>query len=260
VTASVEHQLAEHLAVTVSYFRRRYRDLTAVVNVAVTAAEYTPLQITNPLDGSPLTIYSQNAATIGRVDNVLLNSDRLTQAYDGGEVTVTRRFTQRFTLFGGVTVGRNKASSSASLNPNDRINADGYDPLDSRVMLNVSAISNLPGGISLSSRFAHQTGQPLRRVYQLTRTIVPGLGQTSQDVQLVPRGEFRRGDQTLWDVRVGRRFTTGRGTTVEPIFEVYNLLNENASLTEVETVGPTLGRISRNIDGRLARFSVRVGF
>jgi hypothetical protein len=173
---------------------------------------------------------------------------------------VRRRFTQGFTLFGGVTVGRNKASFSASLNPNDRINADGYDPLDSRVMLNVSAISNLPGGISLSSRFAHQTGQPLRRVYQLTRTIVPGLGQTSQDVQLVPRGEFRRGDQTLWDVRVGRRFTTGRGTTVEPIFEVYNLLNENASLTEVETVGPTLGRISRNIDGRLARFSVRVGF
>jgi len=260
VTASLEHQLAGDLAVTVSYFRRRYRDLTAVVNVAVTAADYSPLSITNPLDGSPLTIYSQSADSIGRVDNVLLNSDLLTQQYDGGEITVTRRFNQRFTAFGGVTIGSNKASSSASLNPNDQINADGYDPLDSRVMLNVSAISNLPGGISLSSRFAHQTGQPLRRVYQLTRTIVPGLSQTSQDVQLAPRGAFRRGDQTLWDIRVGRRFNARGGATIEPLFEVYNLLNENASLTEVETVGPTLGRISRNIDGRLARFSVRVGF
>ena len=126
-------------------------------------------------------------------------------------------------------------------------------------MLNVSAISQLPGGVSLSSRFAHYSGQPLRRVYQLTRALVPALGQTSQDVQLVERGEFRRPYQTLWDVRVGRRFAT-RGTTIEPIVEVYNLLNENASLTEVETVGPTLGRISRNIDGRLVRFSVRVGF
>jgi hypothetical protein len=127
------------------------------------------------------------------------------------------------------------------------------------VLLNVSAISHLPGGISLSSRFAYATGQPLRRVYQLTRTIVPGMGQTSQDVQVAPRGEYRKPDQTLWDVRVGRRFATG-GSTIEPLFELYNLLNENASLTEVETVGPTLGRISRNIDGRLARFSVRVTF
>jgi hypothetical protein len=260
VTASLEHQLADNLAVTVSYFRRRYQDLTAVVNVAVTPADYTPLQIANPLDGTPLTIFSQNAGTIGRVDNVLLNSDLLTQSYDGGEVTVTRRFGSGLALFGGVTVGSNKSSSSASLNPNDQINADGYDPLDSRVMLNMSALSQLPGGVSLSSRVAHYSGQPLRRVYQLTRTLVPALGQTSQDVQLVPRGEFRRPDQTLWDVRVGRRFSGGRSATFEPIVEVYNLLNENASLTEVETVGPTLGRISRNIDGRLVRFSVRVTF
>lgn len=260
VTASLEHQLADNLAVTVSYFRRRYHDLTGVVNVAVTADDYTPLQITNPLDGTPLTIYSQNAATIGRVDNVLLNSDLLSQSYDGAEVTVARRFTNGLALFGGATFGRNKASSSASLNPNDQINADGYDPLDSPVLLNVSAISRLPGDISFSSRFAYATGQPLRRVYQLTRTIVPGLGQTSQDVQVAPRGEYRKGDQTLWDVRVGRRFAAVRGASIEPLFEIYNLLNENASLTEVETVGPSLGRISRNIDGRLVRFSVRVTF
>jgi hypothetical protein len=260
VTASLEHQLADNLAVTLSYFRRRYQDLTAVVNVAVTAADYTPLQITNPLDGTPLTIYSQNASSIGRVDNVLLNSDLLTQEYDGGEVTVTRRFSNGLALFGGATFGRNKAWSSASLNPNDQINADGYDPLDSPVLLNVSAISRLPGDISFSSRFAYATGQPLRRVYQLTRTIVPGLGQTSQDVQVAPRGEYRKPDQALWDVRVGRRFAASRGATIEPLVEIYNLLNENASLTEVETVGPTLGRISRNIDGRLVRFSVRVTF
>ena len=44
-------------------------------------------------------------------------------------------------------------------------------------------------------------------------------------------------DQTLLDVRVGRRSTVSRGLSFEPLVEVYNLLNENASLTEVETVG-----------------------
>jgi hypothetical protein len=260
MTASVEHQLASNLAVTVSYFRRRYHDLTSVVNVAVSAADYSPLAITNPLDGSPLTIYSQSLASIGRVDNVLLNSDRLKQQYDGGEVTVTRRFNQGLTVFGGVTVGSNRTLGTASLNPNDAINADGYDPLDSRVMVNLSGVYQLPGAVSFSSRLAFYSGQPLRRIYQLTRAIVPLLGQTSQDIQLVPRGEFRRPDQTLWDIRIGRRFAAGRGSSIEPQLEIFNLLNDNGSLAEVETVGPTLGRISRNIDGRLVRFSLKATF
>jgi hypothetical protein len=259
-TASLEHQFADDLAVTLSYFRRRYQNLTAVVNVAVSPADYTPLQITNPLDGTALTIYNQTAASIGRVDNLLINSDALRQEYDGAEVTFNRRFTQGVTLFGGVTVGSNKAATSASTNPNDLLNASGYDLLDSRVIVNVSGIYQLPWKIDVSSHLAHYTGQPLRRIYTLTPAIVPQLRQTTQDVLLLPTGEVRKPDQTLLDVRLGRRFGAARGATIEPLVEVYNLLNENASVSEVETVGTALGRISRNIDGRLVRFSVKVSF
>jgi hypothetical protein len=259
-SASLEHQLADDLAVTVSYFYRRYSDLTAVVNVAVSPDDYAPLEITNPLDGSPLTIYNQSAASIGRVDNLLTNSDALEQRYHGVEVTFNRRFRQNLTLFGGVTIGSNKAATSASTNPNDRINASGYDLLDSRVIVNMSGIYRLPWSIDVSSHLAFYSGQPLRRIYTITRTVVPALRQTSQDVQLVPTGEFRKPDQTLLDLRIGRRFRGAGSLTVEPLFEIYNLLNENASVTEVETVGAALGRISRNIDGRLVRLGVKVGF
>jgi hypothetical protein len=97
-------------------------------------------------------------------------------------------------------------------------------------------------------------------VYTISPSIVPGLRQTNQDVLLVPTGTYRKPDQTLLDVRLGRRFTGPTGISFEPQIEVYNLLNENGSLTEVEQVGASLGRISRNIDGRLVRFSLRVGF
>ena len=93
-----------------------------------------------------------------------------------------------------------------------------------------------------------------------TRTVVPALRQASQDVQLVPAGEYRKPSQTLVDLRIGRRFSGARAFTFEPLFEIYNLLNENASVTEVETVGPALGRISRNIDGRLIRLGLKVTF
>jgi hypothetical protein len=259
-TASVEQQVSGNLSFSVSYFHRRYHNLTAVVNTAVSADDYSPLVITNPLDGEPFTVYNQSAASIGHVDNVLLNSDLLTQEYDGVDVTVNRRFDENLTLFGGVTVGRNKAATSASRNPNDLINSSGYDPLDSRVILNLSGIYRLPWAVNFSSHFAYYSGQPLRRVYTISPSIVPGLRQTNQDVLLVPTGTYRKPDQTLLDVRLGRKFTGPTGISFEPQIEVYNLLNENGSLTEVEQVGASLGRISRNIDGRLVRFSLRVGF
>jgi hypothetical protein len=230
------------------------------VNVAVTEADYSPLTITNPLDGTPFTIYNQSAASIGRVDNLLMNSDKLSQTYHGAEVTFNRRYRNNLTLFGGVTVGSNKAATSASNNPNDLINASGYDLLDSSVIVNVSGVYRLPWDLSVSGHLANYSGQPLRRILTVTRTVVPALRQASQDVLLVPTGEVRKPSQTLLDVRLGRRFVTTRAVSIEPIFEVYNLLNENASVQEVEQVGPALGRISRNIDGRLVRFGVKVNF
>ena len=258
-TASVERQLADNLGVAASYFYRNYRDLTAVVNVAVSPDDYTPIVIVNPLDGQPFTVYNQSAASIGKVDNLLTNSSALEQRYQGVEVTVNHRH-RNLTLFGGVTAGWNRVGGSASRNPNDRINTEGFDLLDSRVIANFSAVYRLPWAFDVSSHAAFYAGLPLRRIYTVTRTVLPALRQTSQDVTLLPAGAVRKPDQTLVDIRIGRRFRTAPGLTVEPLFEVFNLLNENASLQEVEQVGPALGRISRNIDGRLVRFGVKVSF
>ncbi len=260
--ATVEHQLGTDFAVALSYFHRRYKNLTAVVNAAVSFDDYTPLEITNPLDGSPLTIYNQTAASIGRVDNVLTNVPSLEQTYHGLEATVNRRFSDGLTLFGGVTLGRNRATSLSAVggNPNGYINADGFDLLDSPLIVNVSGIYQLPWQVSLSGHLGYYTGQPLRRLYTVTRTIAPTLRQVSQEVALLPAGDERKPNQTLLDLRVGRSFRLGRGLSVGPLLEVYNLLNENASVTEVEQVGPALGRVSRNLDGRLLRVGVKVAF
>ncbi len=260
--ATVEHQLADDFAVALSYFHRRYSNLTAVVNTAVSFDDYEPLTITNPLDGAPFTIYNQKAASIGRVDNVLMNVPSLEQTYHGVEATVNRRFSDGLTLFGGVTFGRNRATSTDAVggNPNGYINADGYDLLDSPVVVNVSGIYQLPWQATISGHLGYYTGQPLRRLYTVTRTIAPTLRQVSQQVALLPAGEERKPNQTLLDLRLGRNFRLGRGLSVEPILEVYNLLNENASVTEVEQVGPALGRVSRNLDGRLVRLGVKVAF
>jgi outer membrane receptor protein involved in Fe transport len=88
---------------------------------------------------------------------------------------------------------------------------------------------------------------------------VPNLTQVNQRVLLSAAGEVRKESLSLLDFRVTKRFRIGN-TSFEPTLDVYNVLNENAALSEVETVGPALGRISRNVDGRTVRLGARVQF
>ena len=259
-TGTAEHQLTDRIGVTLSYFRRQYFDVYQSVNQALSDADYVPITVTNPLNGQPLTIFNQTLASVGRFDNIVKNFDGLGSEYEGFEVTMDRRLADNFSLFGGYTWGNNEECTSASSNPNDRINACGKSSFDSTHIVNFSGLYRLPGGILLSGHYQYKTGQPLRRDFTFTRTQVPTLTQVSQRVILSPAGEVRKESLSLLDFRLAGRFEPASGITFEPTLDFYNLLNENAALQEVETVGPALGRISRNVDGRTVRLGVRMRF
>ena len=164
-TASVERQIADDFGIAASYFYRTYRDLTAVVNVAVTADDFSPVVIASPLDGQPFTVYNQSAASLGKVDNLLTNSSALEQRYQGAELTVNHR-RDNLTLFGGVTVGWNRAGGSASRN---RTIAPTLSvrPAHSRVLSNFSRCTDCRGPSNLSSHATFSPASPAP-VYTVT--------------------------------------------------------------------------------------------
>jgi hypothetical protein len=258
-TATVEHQLSARIGLTVSYFRRKYFDVYQAVNQALTDADYLPITITSPLDGQPFTIYNQTPASVGRFDNVVKNFDGLGSRYNGFEISFDRRFADNFALFGGYTLGSHEECTSASTNPNDRINSCGNHLFDSTHIGNFSGLYRLPGAFMVSGHYQYKTGQPLRRDFTVTRALVPNLTQVNQRVLLRAAGEVRKESLSLLDFRLAKRFTLG-DVAFEPTLDLYNVLNENAALSEVETVGPALGRIARNVDGRTVRLGVRVQF
>jgi len=259
-TATLEHQLTQRIGVTVSYFRRKYFDVYQAVNQALTDADYVPVTIASPLDGQPFTLYNQTSASVGRFDNIVKNFDELGSRYNGFEISFDRRLADNFSLFGGYTLGSHKECTSASTNPNDRINSCGNHLFDSTHIANVSGLYRLPGDVMLSGHYQYKTGQPLRRDVTVGRNLVPNLTQVSQRVLLSAAGEVRKESLALLDFRLTKRFNLGSNASFEPTLDVYNVLNENAALSEVETVGPALGRISRNVDGRTVRFGLRVQF
>ena len=262
-SASFQQQLPARLTMSVAYYKRNVRNLYGVKNQLVTPADYTALSITNPVTGDPLTIYNLDPAKANLVDLLVSNYGELDKDYNGVEIRADKRFNNSAMLFGGVTIGKKYGSirgTSEDLNdPNRLINARGYVDLDSTVQTKIAGTYPLPLRITLSGSLQSGTGQPLRRVFNVTRALVPTLTQVSMPVDVVERGSVRAERLNQVDMRVGRVFQTGR-TKFEAIADVYNLLNDDSPTAEVETVGSSLGRPSSILDGRLLRLGLKITF
>jgi hypothetical protein len=117
----------------------------------------------------------------------------------------------------------------------------------------------MPAEIQLSGSIREQSGLPQTRTYPVTTAEVPGLTQVMQDVQVAQRGDFRYPWVNIVDLRVTRAFRSGR-MRFEPTLDVFNIFNNNAVTNAVQTVGPSLGRPSAIVMGRLARIGGRMTF
>jgi hypothetical protein len=262
--AQVQHQLRPSVALSAGYYHRRASNLYGTRNLAVPTSAYTPVTITNPLTLQPMTVYNQNPATVGRQENLLTNQpDDLWTRYHGFELTTQVRLGARGRLHGGFTVGRNEGSTlgeSTDLNnPNLLINHIGAVGFDATYQVNLAGSWMLPAEVQLSGSLRGGTGLPLNRTFTVTRAIVPGLTQVSQTVLLAPRGEYRLEDDALVDLRVSKVFRVA-GMQLEGIADIYNVLNSNATLGEVQVVGPSLGRPSDIVPGRMLRLGAQLRF
>lgn len=261
--AQAQHELMPRFAVSAAFFHRRIVNGYGIRNLLVPTQSYTPVTITNPFDGSPLTVYNQDPATRGQVDNLLTNQDELWSRYSGIEVKAEKRFSNGGMIMGGFVAGRNRGSQRGSgtdlNNPNNLINHIGAVGYDSTYQLRVAGSWMLPLGIQASGSLRTATGLPTRRVFRVTRAEVPNLAQVNQNIDVVERGEYRFSNNNLLDVRVAKNVRI-RQFGVDLLLDVYNLLNSNAVTGEVTTIGPSLGRPSRILEGRLVRVGAHFKF
>jgi hypothetical protein len=261
-TASVQHELFPSVGLTVSYFRRQYGDTIGTKNILVPPQSYIPVTITSPLTNQSLTVYNQDPATLNVREQVRDNYSEISNRYNGFEVLVDKRFSQRFMVLSGLTLGASKGTNNTSdlNNPNLLINNEGNIGNDARFNLKTVATYRLPRAFQIGVNLQYRDGYPLQRTFTVTRTLVPNLTQVTQSVQLAPRGEFRRGNLALMDVRFSKSISMPGGVRVEPLMEVYNLFNNNSTITEVEVVGPNLGFPTETVLPRVLKLGVKMNF
>jgi hypothetical protein len=108
-SVGVQHEVMSGVTLNFNWNRRADYQQIVTLNSAVPASAWTPVQITNPLDGTPLTIFNLQPAYFGLTPNVYqTNSRQSTRSniYNGFETSVTARLPRGAFLFGGWTIER----------------------------------------------------------------------------------------------------------------------------------------------------------
>jgi hypothetical protein len=260
----VQHELLQGFSVSGSFYRGDFHNIPLSYNSLRTFADYTPVQIYNPRDGSPMTVYNLNPAKATAVAIIDTSSDQQKKTYTGFTLGFNARLPRGVTAFGGFNTERVLQNNCVQPDdPNLQILCDdwknnlpwqpslklsGSVPVWKQIMVSGSW-QNLqgynPDFSAVPSADGHQTGTPSYGSYFLiTRTtrypagcpspcpagqlVLPTLTQASLRIPLDPYGSVFTERVNEVELRISRSFRAGKTFTVEPRVEIFNLLNHDA--------------------------------
>ncbi len=275
LNAGIEHQLVPNLAVGVSYHRRQHRDGLGVVDRARPSSAYTPeLRTFTNANGSveEITIYKLQPEYGALRDRVITNVGVLESDYDGVQIDIQKRMSDRWQLLAGLSLQNHKGfehsgtftnpgTSTDFNNPNYRLNRnDGSVFTELPWTFTLSGSYILPWwDITTSAKYTARDGDPLNRTQLFSfQNATPT--QPSETVRVQQRGEDRTETVNKFlDLRFAKRFNMGT-SSIEGNVDFFNLLNANHVLGQVEGLGATWSRPNRILTPRIIRFGVTARF
>ena len=110
----VAHELLPRVSATVSYYHGNFHNLTDQDNLNVSTSDWLPLQVFNPMDGTPLTIYTFNRAQKPALNALDTTAPDRTRAYDSIGFQINARLPRGATLFGGMGWERLRENTCAT--------------------------------------------------------------------------------------------------------------------------------------------------
>jgi Carboxypeptidase regulatory-like domain len=175
----LQHELFPRVSVSGAWFYGNFHNLTSTMNRNLSAADYTPVQIFNPQDGTPITIYNISAAAQGRAtDNFTFVDPDRRDVFSSYEFQARARAGAGVLIFGGVSIEREllKNCTIAQTDPNlnrfcDQFNLPEGQNIPYTANWRLNASYPLPWlGITVSGTFQSNDGGARAESYQILRT------------------------------------------------------------------------------------------
>jgi hypothetical protein len=240
-STGVDRELMANFKLSAVFTYRREKNLQASANpdnpyatTLTTAVDPGPDGFTGTADDSTYGFF-QRLSAANRT--LITNDPTVLQTYKGLEITVTKRFTNRWQMLAGYTRGKNRLSNvSVDTSPNFLINANGNitatNYADKPNQFKLTGMYILPWhDVIVSGNLRSQSGPPVTR--QISRALAIGASQT---INLEPLGNSRLDTMNTIDLRLGKLFKAGN-RTLEATVDFDNLMNAD-TVWGVRTLTP----------------------
>ena len=177
-------------------------------------------------DDQLIEVYSQNPGIT--LSSKTVNDDRLSTFYNGLELTVTKRYSNGFSLVSGYTYSHTTTDTLSISSPNALINSAGENG-GRRHLFKLTGSYLFPYQITFGSNVRFQSGLPTNRTWGIptcSTTVLSNCLSSGATVNVVPRGSVLLPKLFTLDLRVGKLFTMGK-QRFEADLDIYHVTNAN---------------------------------
>jgi hypothetical protein len=252
-TAGIEHELLPNFAVGVNYIHRKYDRFRSNIRIGETKdmwvarewteADFIDAGLESPSEfGLPTTgwIYYEFNPSLVRPPNVTLTQNRSGEnTYNGVDLTVTKRFSDRWMLNGAVTVQRRIQEPRFCFDCSNNDKIEGINDA-TLYLVKLNGMYALPGGWNASANFQLKQGQNRSVNFDGPRqgTRSGGISSISGNPLTLGNmsftaydfGTVREPTEHLLDAQVTKTFDLRGGRNrLSLIFSVFNVLNANTA-------------------------------
>lgn len=259
----IQRELRPGVALTVSYNKRTYHEIVWTDNLAIAPGNYILYTVPDPRadhPGQTLPVYSVVSGVFGRVNEFDTNSPNNRRVYNGVDVSINMRLPRGASLNGGTSTGRVVAVTCDVENANStRFCDQTQSAVPYQTLFKVSGTYPLPYGIRVSANYQSVPGTERSIIYAVTRALVPLMTQSSQNIRLNEPGSSYNDRVNQLDLNLTKSIRVNN-VDIRPEIGLFNILNGSAVTAQVNTFGPTLGRVNTILAARLLRFGLTMRF
>jgi hypothetical protein len=283
-TFGIEHEIMRDLGVSVLFVRKVGHNQRITLNRTYLLTEYVPVTgidlgvdgLLGTSDDKQLTIYERAVGTRGA--NNLLTNDGGGNNYGTVEFTVTKRFSNNWTMLTGYDWTKSNNAGSTSLDPNVLAFQNGHS--DSWTYKLLGSV-DLPMGIKFSGTFNAQKGAAYNRTQQFTgalRNILNADGTTrttnlrqGTGAITIENNAYYLPVAKLSSLRAEKTFRVTESQSVDAMFDLYNMFNWNTITARDQNTGritpvatgiqiPRFGVATNVMPPRIFKLGVRYNF
>jgi len=282
----LEQILGKNLSASVSVIFKKWYNFIDTVNLNAT---FEPVSYTNPITNETMTVYNQT--NVGAQPHYLITNPKVgkdigaadpdivmvdpSRKYAGIQVTVNKRFADRWQLLASYTYSKEQGSYSNAhtatvsygtggtgnySDPNLQINLYGRSSISPPHVFKIMASYILPWDINASAVYTYNSG----RTWTKTTTLTQLDQATKPYLMLEPQGSSRMKANNNLDFRLEKDFSYRR-MTFGLMLDVFNVLNQAIPWGQYGSYvqvfyGDDMGLPLMVCDPRVFRLGIKFGF